>query len=240
MSDIALETLKISGPEAQSFLQGQLTCDMQQINAEQSHMGAYCNQQGRVIANFQIKKAAEGYLLSLPNGMLSILQTALKKYAIFSKVSFTDVTDTHPNSYNRKQAIQSGLAYIYPATSGLFLPHRLNYHVNGTISFDKGCFVGQEVIARMHYRGKLKHHLCLAEIDTPDESLTPGLALLDANQQEKVNVVDICIPSGLALVIVKEPVVQNLEELHHGKYSKIFCKNVNALPSSYKERLKPP
>ena len=46
---------------------------------------------------------------------------------------------------------------IYPETRGLFLPHRLNLHNTGYISFDKGCYKGQEIIARMHYRATLKH-----------------------------------------------------------------------------------
>ena len=39
-------------------------------------------------------------------------------------------------------------------TSELYLPHDLNYHVNGRIDFEKGCYTGQEIIARMQYRSK--------------------------------------------------------------------------------------
>ena len=39
-------------------------------------------------------------------------------------------------------------------TSELYLPHDLNYHENGRIDFEKGCYTGQEIIARMQYRSK--------------------------------------------------------------------------------------
>lgn len=58
---------------------------------------------------------------------------------------------------------------IYPETRGLFLPHRLNMHNTGYISFDKGCYKGQEIIARTHYRATLKHEFIVTTIqcDTP-------------------------------------------------------------------------
>ncbi len=53
---------------------------------------------------------------------------------------------------------------IYPESRGLFLPHRLNLHETAYISFDKGCYKGQEIIARTHYRATLKHELRIYEI----------------------------------------------------------------------------
>lgn len=52
--------------------------------------------------------------------------------------------------------IEETIPTIYPETSGKFLPHELNLHTLSAIDFDKGCYTGQEIIARMHYRGKLK------------------------------------------------------------------------------------
>ena len=48
-------------------------------------------------------------------------------------------------------------------TSSKFTPHELNYHNNELIDFSKGCFNGQEVIARMEYRGKLKFSLKITD-----------------------------------------------------------------------------
>lgn len=56
---------------------------------------------------------------------------------------------------------------IYPETSGEFLPHRLDLHLNGYIHFDKGCYKGQEIIARTHYKATLKHTLILFKTSQP-------------------------------------------------------------------------
>ena len=72
--------------------------------------------------------------------------------------------------------ITEGIPTIYPETTGKFLPHEINLHQLEGISFNKGCYTGQEIIARMHYRGKLKKHLYKARITstTPPQ---PGLDL---------------------------------------------------------------
>jgi folate-binding protein YgfZ len=55
--------------------------------------------------------------------------------------------------------ILSGLSFLSPQTQAQFSPHELNIMQFKGLSLTKGCFIGQEVIARMHYLGKLKKHL---------------------------------------------------------------------------------
>ncbi|KTC65097.1 glycine cleavage T protein (plasmid) [Legionella adelaidensis] len=55
---------------------------------------------------------------------------------------------------------------IYPTTKNLFLPHRLDLHLHDYLSFDKGCYKGQEIIARTHYRAKLKHEMKVFTVKT--------------------------------------------------------------------------
>lgn len=62
--------------------------------------------------------------------------------------------------------IRDGIPEIYPETSGKFLPHEINLHELNALSFEKGCYTGQEIIARMHYRGKLKNHLYVASVSS--------------------------------------------------------------------------
>ncbi len=57
---------------------------------------------------------------------------------------------------------------IYPESRGLFLPHRLNLHETAYLAFDKGCYKGQEVIARMHYRATIKHEFRVLPLKTSD------------------------------------------------------------------------
>ena len=52
--------------------------------------------------------------------------------------------------------------------SGKYTPHELNYDLTGRVDFDKGCYTGQEIVARMHYRAKSVPRLVLAESDNAD------------------------------------------------------------------------
>lgn len=51
--------------------------------------------------------------------------------------------------------IDSGVPQITPATQGVYVPQMLNLHWLHAMDFDKGCYPGQETIARLHYRGRL-------------------------------------------------------------------------------------
>ena len=55
--------------------------------------------------------------------------------------------------------INGGLAWVAPATSEAFLPQMYNYHNMSAISFSKGCYLGQEIVARAQYKGQLKRQL---------------------------------------------------------------------------------
>ena len=55
--------------------------------------------------------------------------------------------------------IAEGLPQVYAATSEAFVAQMLNLDLLGAIAFDKGCYTGQEVIARAHYRGRVKRRM---------------------------------------------------------------------------------
>lgn len=59
----------------------------------------------------------------------------------------------------QRSAVENGEPQVYAATSGEFVAQMLNLDLLGAISFDKGCYTGQEVIARAHYRGRVKRRL---------------------------------------------------------------------------------
>lgn len=60
--------------------------------------------------------------------------------------------------------INAGQAHLEPETVEMFIPQMLNYQLTGHVSFSKGCYTGQEIVARMHYRGNLKRPMYLASI----------------------------------------------------------------------------
>jgi folate-binding protein YgfZ len=64
--------------------------------------------------------------------------------------------------------IAAGIGRIEAATVEQFIPQVLNYDLTGHISFSKGCYTGQEVIARLHYRGRAKRRMHLAEFCATD------------------------------------------------------------------------
>lgn len=74
---------------------------------------------------------------------------------------------------------------IYPETLGVFLPHRLGLHQAGYLSFDKGCYKGQEIIARTHYKATLKHELKLFSIKT-SEALFSGQKISDGTGEKEI------------------------------------------------------
>lgn len=59
----------------------------------------------------------------------------------------------------RRLGIENGEPQVYAATSGEFVAQMLNLDALGAIAFDKGCYTGQEVIARAHYRGRIKRRM---------------------------------------------------------------------------------
>lgn len=228
--------LKIRGNDTKKFLQGQLTCDIESVTAENSCMGAHCNPQGRVISLFYLFRFQEDFYLLMQQNMIPIAMAALKKYAVFFKVELTDaskemtaigcqhtdfiqidrqnlahipvsaehtrcmiagkpaaikvameqisqltpaVTKDHWKYLN----IRDGIPALYPETSGKFLPHEINLDKLNAISFDKGCYTGQEIIARMHYRGKLKTRLYIAEVSS-ESSPQPGADIYSMHGSE--------------------------------------------------------
>jgi folate-binding protein YgfZ len=72
--------------------------------------------------------------------------------------------------------ILSGIPLLVPETAGEFIPQMLNLEALGGICFTKGCYPGQEVIARLHYRGQLKRRLYLAYVES-DAVPAPGTVL---------------------------------------------------------------
>ena len=72
--------------------------------------------------------------------------------------------------------ILAGLPTVFAATSELFVPQMANLQLVNGVSFKKGCYPGQEIVARMEYLGTLKRRMFAGRIET-DEQVAPGDAL---------------------------------------------------------------
>ncbi|PRY65649.1 hypothetical protein B0H98_102173 [Vreelandella songnenensis] len=78
--------------------------------------------------------------------------------------------------------IRSGLAWLTEAQQDHFLPQMLNWEALGGISFKKGCYTGQEVVARAHFRGQVKKRLVRAELVTRQQ---PAVGASLMTEQDK-------------------------------------------------------
>lgn len=142
-----MNALKISGPDAEKFLQGQVTCNVNTLTEDKPQICALCNRKGRVIASFNLIKNNNGFYMILAEPMIEIVSMTLEKYAKFSKVTLQQSEVNYPQDYIIND--------IDSEKSGKFTPHKLNYHlIPGMIDFNKGCYTGQEIIARVHYLSK--------------------------------------------------------------------------------------
>ncbi|WP_347904579.1 folate-binding protein YgfZ [Pseudomonas purpurea] len=72
--------------------------------------------------------------------------------------------------------VRAGIGQVMPGTRELFIPQMLNLQAVGGVSFKKGCYTGQEIVARMQYLGKLKRRLYRLQLDT-SELPEPGTLL---------------------------------------------------------------
>ena len=63
--------------------------------------------------------------------------------------------------------MQSGLPTVEAATVDQFVPQMLNYEVIGGVDFQKGCYPGQEIVARSQYRGTIKRRMFLFDSEAP-------------------------------------------------------------------------
>lgn len=104
-----------------------------------------------------------------------------------------------PAGYRQWQlaCIRSGEGSVGTATVDEFIPQQLNFDVLGGVSFNKGCYIGQEVVARMQYRGKLKRHMRRASVNADIVPIAGASLFSTDNEQSVGNVVNaVALESG--------------------------------------------
>ena len=195
--------LKISGGDAESFLQAQLSNNINELDNSSIQLNAYCQHQGKMLALFWVMRSNDDFLLSFPLDLLEIIKSRLQMFVIMSDVTIDDVTDDYlqigvidenqnnaftindklsliianpselskfkviSNDFWDKACIDSSLPEIYLLTSEKLVPQMLNLDINEIgVNFSKGCFPGQEVVARLHYLGVAKRRLFAFESDS--------------------------------------------------------------------------
>jgi tRNA-modifying protein YgfZ len=249
-----LGLLEISGEDAVTFLQGQLTNDVKQLNGNNAHYTGYCSPKGRLLALFLAFAHNNHLHLQLPKPLLEPILKRLKMYVMRSKVSITDtsesifklglsgpdatqilgqlvpnlpandyeLTNTElatvlklPSMDNQSRYeiftdaahIESiwnslrekcrlagkacwdyletniGIPEVVTTTQEQFVPQMINLDILNGINFKKGCYTGQEIVARTHYLGSVKRRTFLASIAS-NQTPAAGDKIFDTNKND--------------------------------------------------------
>lgn len=258
--------LALRGPDANKFLQGQVTCNLNYLSDSQCSLGARCTPKGRMQSSFRIVSVTDGYLLAMANELLEAQLTDLKKYAVFSKSKLTDESQdwlrfglngaddalrslglelpADADSVVRHQEllalrlsdgraelwvpaaqaeavkaqlaaqlpeaplndwllaqIRAGIGQVMGSTRELFIPQMINLQAVGGVSFKKGCYTGQEIVARMQYLGKLKRRLYRLELHD-SQVPEPATALFSSARASSVGEVVVAARSGTGVELL--------------------------------------
>lgn len=225
-------TLRVSGEEAQTFLQNMLSNDIREAGNTRAQLSSLNSPKGRMLATMLIWRAGDEYLLQLPRTLCEPIRKKLGMYVLRAKVKITDASDevvslglSGANAQEVLQGkfdelpqlplgcigieqgslirisdtrwqinaavqqaqmlwaglsakarpagsgcwdwlnIRSGIPVILPQTQEQFVAQMANLDLVNGVSFKKGCYPGQEIVARTQYLGKLKRRMYLAHID---------------------------------------------------------------------------
>ncbi|MCK4841492.1 MAG: folate-binding protein YgfZ [Methylococcales bacterium] len=283
-----LSIIKVTGKDASQFLQGQLTCNINELTESNSFFAAFCNAKGRAISTLLIIKAADSFLLILPKVLIEKVIKKLQMYILRSDVQLiddsdelcltglttdkTDLLSLPDNAFDvfqntdiiiklpankhrfliiacaeqsistwktvidknaisminseswRYQDILAGLPWLTDTTSEEYIPQMLNIDKLGGISFKKGCYTGQEIIARTHYLGKAKRELLLAECGSTELLDNNILVISDNNEQSLGKVIAIQANNNHCIMLIVmqtiDPELKNLR-LNNSNQDKI-------------------
>lgn len=299
--------IRFSGEDAQSFLQGQLSCDVAELDGSTAVYGSYCNPKGRMLASFLIWKDHGGFIMQLPRELQAGIQKRLSIYVLRSRVRLADSGDAliriglsgeqaqalvleavnevpsmkegvpsklgavqgdsavvlrlaadrfelvtsmeqAPGLWDRLRHvampvgascwswldIRAGIPVITSATQEQFIPQMVNLEAIGGVSFRKGCYPGQEIVARTQYLGKIKRRMYLANI-RPHSASSPvaaGDELFAAEMGEQ--------PAGMIVNAAPSPgggvdalAVIQIAGLEEGREGKIRWKSPDGLPLAF-------
>lgn len=179
--------LRFQGPDAAAFLQGYLTADLDALRADVALPMACCNLQGRVVASGWASGEPHDVRLLLTESAAAPFTEHLRKYLLFSKSQLTTPkagvrfsptpaegavalppttwhatlnaeTDAAHDEFANASVANGFVAVSTPVLSA-FLPQMLGLTDAGAVSFTKGCYLGQEVVARAQHRGQVKQTL---------------------------------------------------------------------------------
>lgn len=186
--------ITVGGTDAIPFLQGQLTQDVSLLAEAGQLPAAWCNPKGRVFATIRLIHHEDSIGLVVPANMAARIIQRLAMYRLRSKVDIGEPDDDWAAIIDADYAdpaalILAGVPTIDEQNTETYTPHMLNLDKLGAISFRKGCYTGQEVVARTENLGKSKRRLMRYQADADSISVGDKLSDGERNVGEVVNVV---------------------------------------------------
>ena len=200
MSNLAFSSFTLIGVDALKFLQGQVTVNAEALAENVSQYTAICDLKGRIHFGLWLKKRnPEEFEIVTTQDQAEEFTKHIKKYGAFSKMKLeatgtvfptvngttTDFSDVETDVAAWEiAAIQTGQAYINQAIEGVFQPQELRLHQRGGVNYDKGCYLGQEVIARLWFKAKPKAWLHVIQgsgtVPAQAEQLNKGVQVVNS------------------------------------------------------------
>jgi len=176
MSEFPYKTISVSGSDAFEFLQNQLTNDLRLLESEAEVLSAWCSPKGRVIWFGTVHATESGYAMSVA---ADLAEDVVRRLTVFRFRSKVDFTIEEGGTVDPEFLIKHGYPFIGRSQSEQFTPHMLNLDLLGAVSVDKGCYPGQEIVARTHFRGATKRRLMRFESSSP---VSPGDKVSDGER----------------------------------------------------------
>lgn len=178
-----ISVFEITGTDALTFLNNQVVSELKQ-SMDIPRLTAICNPKGRIIFTLFIHKQGEVIFVAVDSSLSdNFLQYVnMRKFRMdllinksnfnlainnqskpvdSSAVSFTNDSNLPQLEMNNFWLFlfNSGLPWITHKTTENFIPQHLNLDQLNVIGFDKGCYPGQEIVARLHFLGKVKKRM---------------------------------------------------------------------------------
>ena len=211
----AFTSFTLKGVDAQKFLQGQVTLNAEALTENQTRYTAICSLKGRIQFGLWLKKIdSESFEIVVTADQAEDFAKHIRKFGAFSKMKLEEAGPVYPVATGihtefgpettdiqawELAAIESGQPWIQTATAEQFQPQELRLHQREGVHYDKGCYLGQEVIARLWFKAKPKHWLHLVQ----GTGEAPAVASKLNNDVEVVNSVN--VEGGFKALVVAKP-----------------------------------
>lgn len=204
--------ITLHGKDTAKFLQGQLTLNVDKLTTE-FRPCAISDLKGRVQFGLWVARSDEDtFTLVTSADCMDDLTAHIKKYGAFSKFDKGQPTPIYPMVTNgvptfgnegadferwARLSIESGNYWITKDTQGLFQPQELRLHQRGGVDYDKGCYLGQEVIARLYFKASPKAYLHRVLLDK---------AVKAGEKLDKVQIVNVvAVDGGFDALVIGSP-----------------------------------